>query len=243
MYNVNTVYPAFQGEVNAQGIGAPVIFLRLQGCHLRCYQSTFGTLCDTPEGLEGKGGRYLSLSELMAEVNTVSRIMGGVKYVCLTGGDPLWRNPTHLKALFTVMDLNGYQVSVETSGTLSIRPYAEFPNVSWVLDYKTRSAGIKQKFIWDDISCLSEKDFIKFVLYDTADYTEFTEVLPRFLTKARIAVGTYWGGELQTMSLYNRLLNDGLLGKVTLNVQLHKLAFFTDAHWDQIQNVAIPAEI
>ena len=35
---LNNIYTTFQGEVNAFGIGMPVIFIRLQGCHLRCYK-------------------------------------------------------------------------------------------------------------------------------------------------------------------------------------------------------------
>lgn len=243
-YNVNTVYPAFQGEVNIKGIGVPVIFVRFQGCHLRCYKDTLGTLCDTPEALEGKtGGTMMDIDELMQKINNVSDAMGGVKLICLTGGDPLWRSTDSLTEFFYRTGDAGYKVSVETSGTLSIAPYRNFMHVSWVLDYKTSSAGVMRPFLISEINLLDNKDFIKFVLYDTADYAEFKEVLPTLDTKATIAVGVYWGGKMKTMELYNQLIADKLLGKVVLNVQLHKMAFYTDATHEQISEVHIPEKI
>src|SRR5687768_7019810 len=97
MYNINTIYPSFMGECNFRGIGAPVIFVRFQGCHLRCYKDTLGTLCDTPEALEGKsGGKLLTLEEVVEKITYVSELMGGVRYLCFTGGDPLFQKPEPL---------------------------------------------------------------------------------------------------------------------------------------------------
>ena len=139
MYYINCVYPAFQGEVNSDGIGAPVIFVRFQGCHLRCYAKTLGTLCDTPEGLEGKsGGINYSLNDLYTIINTQSIMMGGVKLLCITGGDPLWRKKEPMIELFLWLSKKGFTMSIETSGTLSIEPYRYIPNVHFVLDYKLK---------------------------------------------------------------------------------------------------------
>ena len=74
---LNTIYTTFQGEVNPFGIGFPVIFLRLQGCHLRCYKKTLGVLCDTPEGLD-KPIAETKISYIFAEIEKVSE-----KYVFL----------------------------------------------------------------------------------------------------------------------------------------------------------------
>lgn len=244
-YKVNCVYPAFQGEVNVKGIGAPVIFVRLQGCHLRCYKETMGTLCDTPEALEGTSDcMHLQLPLLMQMIDEVSEKMGGVKFICLTGGDPLWRKASSLDAFFYACLIRGYQVSVETSGTLPMHSYRHHSHVTWVLDYKLKSAGVDRPFLHSEIKYLDCQDFIKFVVYDTEDYAEFkAKLLSLTETKATIAVGTYWGGKMTTMELYNRLIADKLLGKVVLNVQLHKMAFAVDTFWNSLPGIKIPEQL
>ncbi len=248
---INTIYPAFQGEQNIWGLGAPVIFLRTQGCHLRCYKSTLGTLCDTPEALEGRGThRDMTVKEVLAEMKVLANNMGGVYNVCLTGGDPLWMNQIELLDLLHVGWWDGFNFSVETSGTLPIKNFVDLiipgrdkNHVHWVLDYKTKSAGVDRPFLMENLFWLDEQDYIKFVLYDSADYQEFLDVLPTLETKAKITVGVYWGGKITNFQLYDMLLKDKLLGQVSLNVQLHKMAFFCDARVDQLHQVAIPAEI
>ena len=82
---VNTIYPAFMGEVNLLGIGAPCTFVRLSGCNLRCYKNTMGTLCDTPEALELKCGNPMSVDEVIMQLDRYAER----PIVCLTGGEPL----------------------------------------------------------------------------------------------------------------------------------------------------------
>lgn len=240
---VNAIYPAFQGEQNFRGIGAPVIFVRLQGCHLRCYKETFGTLCDTPEGLERAEGQGIKMEvqDLVEDIVAVSEQMGRVHLVCLTGGDPLWNKPTELHRLFLALEDARFEVSVETSGTISMQQYRQYKGVHWVLDYKLKSCGVKQKFRFEDLDCLNEKDFIKFVVYDEADYAEMTAAIPTLTTKANLTAGVYWGGKMGTMELFNRLLKDGLLGRVSINAQLHKMAFFTDTQ--NVSAIEIPQKI
>lgn len=243
-FQVNTIYPAYQGEVNAKGIGEPVIFLRLQGCHLRCYETTFGKLCDTPEGLLKTGGKEMSEVEILSELLKIRSKMGGTSYICLSGGDPLWRDPKDLFSLLHLLYKNNFEVSIETSGTISVRKFLELPNVTLVLDYKLKSAGIKQKFIIDEINCLHSKDYIKFVVYDNSDYEEFKTVLPQLQpTKAKIGVGVYWGGKIGTAELFYKLLHDQLLGKVSINCQLHKMVTYCDLNKDVLEQTLIPKEI
>lgn len=241
---VNTVYSTYMGEVNFRGIGAPVIFLRLQGCHLRCYLKTLGVLCDTPEGLEARSGKYVSTETIQGVLLNISS-RTGIEHVCLSGGDPLWRKPEELRELLLAITKDGFSVSVETSGTLSIEPYSDIKNVYWVLDYKVKSAGIKQPFIINEINLLKSGDFIKFVLLNGEDYAEFKEAVTHLIgkTDATIAVGPYWGGELTIAELVELLKQDGLLGQVTLNVQLHKMATFCDAHQNELTTVEIPKEL
>ena len=241
---INSIYATYQGEANIGGIGHPVIFVRTQGCHIRCYKKTLGTLCDTTEALElGKGGKEIPIVDIVKEVERLSNIYGGIKLICLSGGDPLKQSEGELRYLFSVLDSKGYEVSVETSGTLSIMPYIDFTNVHWVLDYKTKSAGIKLKFLSEELGLLKPTDYIKFVLYDEADYNEFFAVVEAIfnLSKAKVVVGCYWGGKLKNEKLVELLMQDKLLGRVAINFQVHKMATLVDnTAFETFQELSIP---
>jgi 7-carboxy-7-deazaguanine synthase len=225
---VSAIYPAFQGEQNEWGIGEPVIFLRLSFCHLRCYLSTLGTLCDTPEALEKGSGKEMSIPEIIAVLDVISEAMGGVKRICLTGGDPLARPKEFLHALFQELGKAQYNVSVETSGTIDPTPYFIYNRVSWVLDYKGKSTGVKQRSIVPDVlEEMSARDFVKFVIFDEEDYNEMLAVInPWTNHQAQIVAGIYQGApcKLDTLTLFNWLVRDSLLGKVKINMQTHKFA-------------------
>lgn len=240
---IQTIYSSYQGEVNKRGIGAPVIFVRTGGCHLRCYKETLGVLCDTPEALEKSSGAEMTMDEIFDKVDNLSRNEGFIRYICLTGGDPLWRKPSELTDFFIESAKRGYEVSVETSGTLSIEKFYLYPNVSWVLDYKSISAGVKQEFVWENLDYLSQEDFIKFVIYDYKDLDEMAEMVPllKDKTKAQIAVGLYWGGPVKSHILVAFLKAKGLLGQVVINMQSHKLL----THYDitSVKNTFIPTEL
>lgn len=229
-YKVNAIYATYQGEVNIQGIGAPVIFVRLQGCHLRCYLKTLGTLCDTPEGLEKDfpGAMNIELDYILNVLQEI-RAKSGINLICLSGGDPLWRKQEEVFELLAAFSKAGFKTSVETSGTLSIKPYRNIPEVYWVLDYKLKSAGVPAPFKIDELSLLYNTDYIKFVVYDEEDYKEFKEVVySKLITDAQIAIGPYWGGKITSKQLVQNLLNDELLGKVKINAQMHKLLTLAD---------------
>jgi organic radical activating enzyme len=242
---INTIYLSYQGEVNPFGIGAPVIFVRTGGCHLRCYKNNpdINELCDTPEALEKNSGVDMTIEEIIFKLKDIRTSSGGVSLICLTGGDPLWRSTDELLEFFAHCHLNNFKVTVETSGTLNIANYRAYPSVFWILDYKLKSAAIKQKFIWGDIGNLRSSDFIKFVVYDQEDYTEFLSALPKLkqLTKATIAVGVYWGGKITNGQLISQLVDDKILGQVVINMQAHKLL----THYDltDVSTTEIPKEL
>ena len=194
---INAIYTTFMGEQNPFGIGAPVHFLRTQGCHLRCYLPTLGVLCDTPEGLTREGGTEMSAPQIITVLDRLRENSGGVSLVCLSGGDPLWRSEDSLNELFGALFANGFKVVVETSGTLSMRAYRQWSNVDWVLDFKTLSAGVKKADnMLNDVPVLTNRDIVKFVLHDEADYHDFVNKLDRLValnSVAKIVVGVFWG--------------------------------------------------
>lgn len=238
VHKINAIYASFDGEVNAFGIGAPTIFIRFQGCHLRCYKKTIGVLCDTPEGLSKEGGKDMTNEEI---IDTCFKIRDetGVKKVTVTGGDPLWRPVAPLYRLFWEILASEFDITVETSGTLSIEPFVQLQhfgdnNLYWVLDYKLSSAGVTTeahlKIIKKNLTLLGERDYLKFVIYDKTDYERFLETVEFFIEsglikKFKTSVGLFWGDgvEFTYLQLLDKLKEDGILGYITVNFQTHKL--------------------
>lgn len=237
MLKLAEIYVTFQGEVNVEGIGAPAIFVRLAGCHLRCYKKTLGTLCDTPHFLEKKSGEDVFAFDIIERAKLL-RADTGVNLITLTGGDPLWNDEGDVYTLLQGLVRQRFIVSVETSGIdHSIAPYRSLANVHWVVDYKLKSAGIpkgdtRNVLLMTDAAILTKEDFIKFVVYDEEDYLEMSKAVNVLWfekgTKARIAVGPYWGGKISPFELFNKMKDDSLLAYTTMNFQVHKMAISSD---------------
>lgn len=241
MLPINAIYPAFDGEVNKFGIGYPTIFVRTQGCHLRCYKKTKGILCDTPEALsrdDSKDGfTPMSLSDTITAILEVIK-KTGIRKVTFSGGDPLFNKESDLIDFFHLLDVHGIPCTVETSGTLSIEPYKDFKNVYWVLDYKLQSAGVPQQQVaktLDNMRHVKDGDFLKFVIDDEADYNEMMMVIKdpyveRGIHRGlRCAAGLFWGSKSFTnLQLFQRIIADGVGGVLSMNFQTHKLIIQPD---------------
>lgn len=237
------IYSAPNGE--QPFLGKPAIFLRLGGCHLRCYKRTLGVLCDTPDFLAKDSGEEVSPSEIAERVRILSQYTG-IYNVTLTGGEPLWRDENDLLLLFEELHIAGMNVNVETSGTLSIaRWIKERPSVSFVVDYKGKSAGLKnlEKVCVfrgrDEGKLLRGKDTVKFVIYSEEDFAEAVLAIPTIWSTcaAKIVIGTYWQGRITNAELYEKCLHAGLFKYgVEMNYQLHKLTWSIDFPGKPIPN-------
>lgn len=105
--NVTEVFKTIQGEGPFSGV--PAVFVRLQGCNLRC------KMCDTQFD-EGK--RYGIKSELMPLIleNEPISCNGERPLVVITGGEPLLQFGVVVLVEFLVGA--GFRVQLETSGTV-----------------------------------------------------------------------------------------------------------------------------
>lgn len=219
---LNNLFVSFMGEQSVFGIGTPVIFVRFQGCNLRCYKKQFGT-CDTPESLEvEEGDNFLTPDEVVEKVVAISKTTG-IRSVCVTGGEPLLQDKGAMKSFLEKLSMLNFPVVVETNGTKPINDYKHIKGVYFVVDYKTTSAEAKVPFYYGNTRYLDPQDFLKFVLYDEEDYHEMCEVLKNSEIRCRTVVGITWKGQLSYEQLIKFLQRDLLFGKVSINVQLHKL--------------------
>ncbi len=100
--SVNEIYPSIQGE--GLLVGTPSLFIRLQGCNLRC------PWCDQPSALAFRE-TSIGLEELLKEVDKYPH-----RHVVITGGEPFTEESLPL----LVEDLlkRDKSVQIETNGTL-----------------------------------------------------------------------------------------------------------------------------
>lgn len=100
--NVVEIFYTLQGE--GPDAGLPAVFVRLQGCNLRCY------FCDT----DFSHGRGVIPEQVLYEAQSVNS-NGVSSLIVVTGGEPLIQN-----ILPFVNNANdaGFSVSVETAGTV-----------------------------------------------------------------------------------------------------------------------------
>lgn len=155
---VSEIFYSLQGEALTSGL--PTIFVRLTGCPLRC------VYCDTEYAFVG--GVRMSLEDILEKLQNFN-----CKRVCLTGGEPL-AQPNAI-ALMKLLLSNGYEISLETAGALSVKdvPVA----VSKVMDLKTPSSGEVDKNLWENLEYLTNHDQIKIVIANREDYLWAVEKL------------------------------------------------------------------
>ncbi len=145
------IFLSLQGE--SRSIGWPTVFVRLTGCPLRCQY------CDTAYAFHG--GQWWEFDAILAEV-----ARHGVRHVCVTGGEPLAQKRC-IGLLKRLCDA-GYEVSLETSGSIDIGPVDT--RVSRVLDLKTPGSAEVARNLWSNIGELTANDQVKFVICSREDY-------------------------------------------------------------------------
>lgn len=196
------IFFSIQGE--AQFSGWPSVFIRLTGCPLRC------GYCDTAYAFSG--GEWRDIDGIVAEVATY-----GTRYVCVTGGEPLAQ--ARCLDLLTALCDRGYEVALETSGALDVG--AVDPRVYRVVDVKTPGSGEVARNRWENLSLLAEKDSVKVVICDRADYDWARMVLGERLQVPCPVFFSPSYGQLDPGALAGWILEDRL--PVRLQVQLHKV--------------------
>jgi len=148
---VNEIFHSIQGE--STHAGRPCVFIRLTYCNLRC------TWCDTAYAFEE--GSPMSVDAILARVNSF-----GCRLVEVTGGEPLAQEGVH--GLFRALCDAGFEVLVETGGSLDITPIDR--RVSRIVDFKCPGSGMEKKNLWSNVSALTPRDEVKFVIADRNDF-------------------------------------------------------------------------
>lgn len=147
------IYKSIQGESSFAGV--PCIFVRLAGCNLRC------AWCDSEYTFAG--GTRMSEDEVVAEIQKLAP----VSLVEFTGGEPLLQEREVIPLMERLLSA-GYELMIETSGE---RPLERVPRaVHKIVDVKCPGSGEAGSFRMANLDCLTERDEVKFVIANRADY-------------------------------------------------------------------------
>jgi len=199
--NVTEIFFSLQGE--AREVGLPTVFVRLTGCPLRC------NYCDTTYAF--KGNNPLTIDHILDEVSKYN-----TSYVCVTGGEPMAQSNC-LELLDSLVEA-GYQVSMETSGSVDISPVNS--KVSIVMDIKTPSSTEEKQNRYENLSLLQSKDQLKFVIASKSDFDWCCDLLEKNKVKSETLFSPVFES-LKPVQLADWILEKQL--NVRLQVQLHKI--------------------
>ena len=122
-YSVKEIFYTLQGE--GHHAGRPAVFCRFAGCNLwsgteDSRASAVCQFCDTDfVGTNGEGGgKFRDAETLAAAINQLwPASYPASKYVVFTGGEPLLQLDA---ALIKAMHHAGFEVAIETNGTLPV---------------------------------------------------------------------------------------------------------------------------
>ena len=211
MLKVNEIFYSIQGE--GQKTGYPCVFLRLFGCNMRC------KWCDTKYALEpSKDFKKMKIDQVIKEIKKY-----GVKYVCITGGEPLLQEK-EVETL--IISMPGFTFEINTNGSLPINVpfWIKKDRVRYVVDYKLPSSGMWGRFLWKNVEFLDEKDDIVMVIKNREDYkiARETSKAIKEISSANIIFSPCWG-DMSKQKLVKWILEDKLNAR--LGLQIHKVIY------------------
>ena len=219
---VSEIFVSIEGEGIRTGLAA--VFVRLFGCNLRC------SYCDSMYAVEGNDYTQMSVEEVVAAIQKT-----GIRHVTLTGGEPL----IHPGAweLLQILSDSGYQVNVETNGTIAcdgLYSRKNLPNVFYTMDWKCKSSGMTHQMKMENLATLDKHDVLKFVVGSVDDLQEASSVVAELVqllpqNMPQIFISPIFG-KLENEKIVEWMLSDKtmLQNNARFQVQLHKVIWNPD---------------
>jgi len=200
---VTEIFRSIQGESTRAGF--PCAFIRLTGCSLRC------VWCDSAYAFYG--GQEMPVSEAVEKVLAL-----GTELVEVTGGEPLEQ-----EGVYPLMDRlleAGKTVLLETGGHVPLDRVD--PRVVKIVDVKAPGSGMRDANLPENLSRLTPRDEVKFVLADRRDFDWALEfVRTRDLGSSNVVTfSPVWEG-LSASDLAEWIRDSGR--PIRLGLQLHKI--------------------
>ena len=159
---VTEIFLSIQGE--SSHAGRPCSFVRLTGCPMRC------VWCDSEYTFYG--GERVSFADIFAKLDEF-----GCNLVEVTGGEPLAQK--NVFPFIAKLCDKGYEVLIETGNFVSTEEVDERAKI--ILDIKCPASGESERNHWPNLERVrADKDEVKFVIADLADWEFAKEIVARF---------------------------------------------------------------
>jgi len=178
------------------------------------------TWCDSEYTFTG--GDHFTVDQILEKVREF-----GCPLIEVTGGEPLAQREAF--NLIEQLCEAGYEVLIETGGYVSTE--AVDPRAKIILDVKCPASGEAERNHWPNLDRVrADKDEVKFVIADRADWEFATEIIARYQLEERtraILISPAWN-QIDLQELANWIVQSRL--KVRLQLQLHKYIWGADVH-------------
>ncbi len=210
-FNISEIFYSIQGE--GSRAGRPCIFIRMQGCELRC------SWCDTPYALEIK--ETATLMEADEILEAISKY--NCKLINLTGGEPLIHK--NISILIERLIEEGYEVTIETNGHADISIANQAVRI---MDMKCPDSGMSKFNNYKNIDYISGKDEIKFVVASKSDFDWAIEKIEEYKLEEKagdIFISPVFG-KIDLVELADLVTKSGK--NIRMQLQMHKFIWDPD---------------
>ena len=167
------------------------------------------------------GGEYFALDDVMNKVREYD-----CKLVEVTGGEPLAQREAFI--LIEQLCSEGFEVLVETGGFVSTEGVD--PRASIILDVKCPASGEESRNHWPNLERLrADKDEVKFVIVNFADWTYALEIIRRYELNKRaraVLISPAWDA-IDLHNVAEWVSASGL--DLRMQLQLHKYIWGPEA--------------
>ncbi len=208
---ITEIFLSIQGE--SSHAGRPCSFVRLTGCPMRCIW------CDSEYTFTG--GDHVGFDDIFAKLTDF-----GCNLVEVTGGEPLAQKNVY--PFITELCDRGYEILIETGGFVSTEEVD--PRAKIILDIKCPASGEVERNHWPNLERLRpEKDEIKFVIANMADWEFATDAIAKYdlTNRAKEILVSPVHGLSNLAEIAEAVSRSGL--NVRLNLQLHKYIWGAEA--------------
>ncbi len=205
-FNISEIFYSIQGEGTRSGM--PCVFVRLQGCRLRC------SWCDTPYALEIK-----HIEKIMTPDEIFEKIYSyNCKFVEFTGGEPFEQSEIH-RIMKKLCD-EDFTVAVETSGYIDVSDIDK--RIIKILDIKCPDSGMSKKNNFNNLININPIDEVKFVIASRTDFDYAVSIINKYLLTERTAsvILSPVFGKMENINLAEWILESGL--NLRMQLQMHK---------------------
>jgi 7-carboxy-7-deazaguanine synthase len=199
-------------SINGEGLkqGELATFIRFANCNLRC------SFCDTKYSFENPKWTEESIDELVDYC-----LKQNVKNITLTGGEPLIQKDVDI--LMLRLSRHGFNVEIETNGSINIKDFLNIPNVSFTLDYKLPVSLMEHKMDISNYEYVTKNDSVKFVCGTKEDLNKALEIMNKYdlINKTNCMISPVFG-MIELSSIVDFLISNNL-NNVRLCLQIHKI--------------------